>query len=402
MKKILLKSASKINSIIEVFEDGAKTLYTLKANSKIAPLKNSARETTKKIRDALAPNGLTLQDFSSEKSSTIASLIMGSNVGGGWFLSTCSDISAANPQTTTPKETTPKENESEGFEIIASSTTQEEKEKETTTSEKVENPKPKKEITKKQLEKLIDICERTENLFKEIDYSYQGTPIYNDRIENSFYTSKTIENARAVFYDFALVIGAPLEILDQIEGKINSLEFESIWEDLEALKKENPNAIPHKINNRLDIYFGAGGSGKTTKATRENPNARVISASATQDPSTLFGEFDITSKTFKPSALADAMQNGEKIIIDEFMLYSDEVLERLQAITDEKKIIYDNFLKCNIEIKEGFKIIATMNLLRPLPSALATRANYLNFDKDFKASTRQRLERLLSRDAIIK
>lgn len=384
MKKLLIKSTSKINAIIEVNVQEKQTTYTLKSGSLLADPKKSLRDRTLKIRNEIASkNNITNQDYSSTKSSEIASLVMGSNVGGGRFLSTCKDASTT-PQKTTPQNTT---NEVEAFEAVASTTTT----TQATTKQKITT----KEITKEQLEKLVNICERAENLFKEIDYQYQGTPIYNDRVENSFYNSKTMQDAKSVFYDYALVIGAPVEILEQIEGKTDSLEFGEIWNDLQKLKKENPSSIPHKINKRLVVYFGAGGTGKTTRATMENPNSRVIVASATQDPSILFGEFDMTTKTFKPSAIAEAMQNGEPIIIDEFMLYSDEVLERFQAITDEKSKIFDNFLKQDINIKDGFKIIATMNLLRPLPSALATRATFLNFDKEFKATTKARLTRLL-------
>ena len=382
MKKLLVKTTSSINATIEVNVQGEQTTYTLKSGSLIAEPKKSLRDRTLKIRGEIAAtNNITTIDYTTTKPSEIGSLVMGSNVGGGWFLSTCKEPS------TTPQQPT---SEAQAFENVATTTTQPIA-KTTTTKAKTTT----KEITEEQLEKLVNICERTENLFKEIDYQYQGTPIYNDRVENSFYNSATIQDAKSVFYDYALVIGAPVEILEQIEGKTDSLEFGEIWSDLQSLKKENKQVIPHKINKRLEIYFGAGGTGKTTRATMENPSARVIVASATQDPSTLFGEFDMTTKTFKPSAIAQAMQNGETIIIDEFMLYSDEVLERFQAITDEKSKVFDNFLKQDITIKDGFKIIATMNLLRPLPSALATRANFLNFDKQFKATTKARLTRLL-------
>lgn len=374
--------------MIEVDVQEEQTTYTLKSGSVLAEPKKSLRDRTLKIRSEIAPqNNTTNQDYTSTKASEIGSLVMGSNVGSGWFLSTCKDASTT-PQTTTPQNTT---NEAQAFENVASITTQATTKTTTTTKQKTTT----KEITQEQLEKLVNICERTENLFKEIDYQYQGTPIYNDRVENSFYNATTLQDAKSVFYDYALVIGAPVEILEQIEGKTDSLEFSEIWNDLQSLKKDNKQVIPHKINKRLVVYFGAGGTGKTTRATMENPSARVIVASATQDPSTLFGEFDMTTKSFKPSAIAEAMQNGETIIIDEFMLYSDEVLERFQAITDEKQKVFDNFLKQDITVKDGFKIIATMNLLRPLPSALATRATFLNFDSNFKATTKARITRLL-------
>lgn len=388
MKKLLVKTTSSINATIEVNVQEDQTTYTLKSGSLLAEPKKSLRDRTLKIRSEIAPtNNTTNQDYTSTKSSEIASLVMGSNVGGGRFLSTCKDANTT-PQNITPQNTT---SEAQAFENVATTTTTQATTKTTTTKAKTTT----KEITQDQLEKLVNICERTENLFKEIDYQYQGTPIYNDRIENSFYNAATMQDAKSVFYDYALVIGAPVEILEQIEGKTDSLEFGEIWSDLQQLKKDNPSTIPHKINKRLEIYFGAGGTGKTTRATMENPSARVVVASATQDPSTLFGEFDMSTKSFKPSAIAEAMENGETIIIDEFMLYSDEVLERFQAITDEKSKVFDNFLKQDITIKDGFKIIATMNLLRPLPSALATRATFLNFDRNFKATTKARLTRLL-------
>ena len=126
----------------------------------------------------------------------------------------------------------------------------------------------------------------------------------------------------------------------------------------------------------------------TTKAIKENPHAIVVVASPTKDPENAFGAFDMKTKVFEPSIISECALNGSVLIIDEILLFSNEFLIRLQGLLDKKDEFYDEISKQTIKIHDGFKIIATCNLIRPLPAAIATRANFYNFDKKYKPSTR--------------
>jgi midasin (ATPase involved in ribosome maturation) len=130
----------------------------------------------------------------------------------------------------------------------------------------------------------------------------------------------------------------------------------------------------------LEIFYGPAGTGKTSRAIAENPTATRIVASATQDPSELFtrnvvndhGGVDVVL-----TELGQAMVDGKPIIIDEVNLYQQCVMTRLQGATDGGKFLTDNGV--NLTIKDGFKIVGTMNLetnlgKATLPDPLVSRA----------------------------
>ena len=82
--------------------------------------------------------------------------------------------------------------------------------------------------------------------------------------------------------------------------------------------------------------------------------------------------------TFIPSALQKAMIDGNVICLDEINLLPFESLRFLQSILDNKDVI--NYKGQDIHIKEGFKIIGTMNLkvngqTFGLPEPLVDRAD---------------------------
>lgn len=138
--------------------------------------------------------------------------------------------------------------------------------------------------------------------------------------------------------------------------KLDSPEFESILLDLAKIN------ITKKINNRIKIYFGPAGTGKTTQAINENPNSKIIVCNGNMEPSDLFEEFSFSDgkPEFKKSAFVEAMEEGKSIILDEINLLNMHCLRALQTITDNKDVF--SYKNKNISIKDGFKVIGTMNL----------------------------------------
>lgn len=198
-----------------------------------------------------------------------------------------------------------------------------------------------------------------------------------------------------------------------VDGKTPSNEFMSIIYDMKKLPKVEP------INTRLKIYYGLPGSGKTYDAEKE---ALGMKFPMTSDvlPSDLYEVFDFTKGSmqqyaayksaaaqasaamttsnqkdivgmleeikqeisnghpiFTKSPLRIAMENGLTILLDEINLATIPTLRALQSITDGSKTILSPKGE-KIEIKEGFKIIGTMNLnvgteKYPLPEPLVDR-----------------------------
>lgn len=156
--------------------------------------------------------------------------------------------------------------------------------------------------------------------------------------------------------------------------KMKSQEFENILNEF----KVTPS---HKVNNRFKLYYGAQGTGKTTQAMQESDNVCMVCHSAML-PSDLMEDFKFVDgkAQFTPSALQNAMVNGTVIVLDEINLLPFESLRFLQSILDGKsEIVYKGQ---TIKIKDGFKIIGTMNLrvnncVYALPEPLVDRAEEL-------------------------
>ena len=134
------------------------------------------------------------------------------------------------------------------------------------------------------------------------------------------------------------------------------------------------------VNNRLDIYYGPAGTGKTTQAAFES-SGRVVPCHSGMMPEDLLEVFDFNdvngNPVYKPSALQIAMKEGKKVCLDEINLLPFETVRFLQTLTDGKSSII--FKDQVIQIRSGFKIIGTMNLkvgnqIFPLPAPLVDRA----------------------------
>lgn len=144
--------------------------------------------------------------------------------------------------------------------------------------------------------------------------------------------------------------------LTAIADKMSSFEFDNIMKDLATYEPT------HRINNRLVLYYGSQGTGKTTEAMKEADNNVMVCHSAML-PSDLMEDFEFVDgkANFKPSALQRAIVEGMPIVLDEINLLPFESLRFLQSILDGKTQF--TYKGKDIYIAEGFKIYGTMNLV---------------------------------------
>ena len=142
----------------------------------------------------------------------------------------------------------------------------------------------------------------------------------------------------------------------EVKEKIKSAEFDEILKGIRSYGEP-----AHTVNNRLKVYYGAAGTGKTTLAQSETDN-RCIVCNASMLPADLMEDFVFTDghPDFNPSLLYDCMEKGLPIVLDEINLLPFDSLRFLQGITDGKSIV--SYKNREIHIKEGFQIIGTMNL----------------------------------------
>lgn len=138
--------------------------------------------------------------------------------------------------------------------------------------------------------------------------------------------------------------------------KVKSDEFKALVEKFAQFRLNG-----EKINSRLVIYEGIPGGGKTTKAMRE-ANGNCIICNSSMIPSDLIEDFKLKDGkgNLIPSPLRHAMENGEKILLDEINTLTMDCFRFLQGLTDNKESF--KFKDEEIEINEGFQIIGTMNL----------------------------------------
>lgn len=165
---------------------------------------------------------------------------------------------------------------------------------------------------------------------------------------------------------------------DSICEKIKSDEFKTICENMFKCASGN------KVNNRLEIYYGPAGTGKTTAAVNKYPEAKVTVCNENMDSTDLMKTFSFNDENgnpvFKPSSLQIDMIEGNPHILDEINLLPLSSLRYLQGILDGKKEI--EFEGKTIKIADGFKIIGTMNLIVNgqvfnLPEPIVDRASVL-------------------------
>jgi len=210
-------------------------------------------------------------------------------------------------------------------------------------------------------DKIITFCK---------DFEFKPDP----RLLNSLLFE---QNPSQFIVDTMRLTNYPQELIDLAESKFKCREWKDLMKTLKSVKPTHG-----RFNQRLEIYYGAAGTGKTTLAKAKYPNAVKLVASASADPDDLFTAFNPETKKYELTALGSAAVQGQPIIIDEANLYNQVCLERLQGITDADTSIKDRTF--DINIKEGFKVIITMNLETnmgkfPLPSPLVSRASEIKY-----------------------
>lgn len=207
------------------------------------------------------------------------------------------------------------------------------------------------------------------NFFTEFDFEP------NFRFINTFTRTK---NKKEYVRNYFNLIDNPAK--DAITDKMKSLEFVDILSNFGRL-------VPTKqINNRLKLYYGSQGTGKTTQAIKESSGVMVCHSAML--PNDLMEDFKfIDGKAhFIPSALQKAMTSGNVITLDEINLLPFESLRFLQSILDGK--LEFEYKDTTIKIADGFKVIGTMNLkvngmVYGLPEPLIDRCEVI---KEFKLS----------------
>lgn len=229
-------------------------------------------------------------------------------------------------------------------------------------------PAPAKAEPKKPSAELVEIAHAWRMFFSEFQFTPQA------RFLNSIAAySKPGDAAEYIRNSFALV-NSPFAA--DVAAKLESAEARDL------LRRTVAVPVSRRINNRLSIWYGEAGSGKTTTAGLENPEAEKVACNASMTPDELFRGFyfEDGKPAFRPCALRSAMENGKTVILDEINLLSLECLRALQTVTDGKDAVNINGER--IEIRDGFRVVGTMNLTVgdqtfPLPPPLVDRAGDL-------------------------
>ena len=221
-------------------------------------------------------------------------------------------------------------------------------------------PKIDKKKIKNTLKKFIDF-------FSEFSFE----PNY--RFVNTFSYCNTISEAIEYTTRYFELSDSPYT--NSIIEKMKSPEFNEIALELVNITPST------KINTRFKLYYGSAGTGKTTTAMKEADGNCMVCHSAML-PSDLMEDFKFEEgkAAFQPSSLYKAITEGKKIVLDEINLLPFESLRFLQSILDGKKEF--NYKGINVQIKDGFQIIGTMNLnvngsVYSLPEPLVDRAEQI-------------------------
>ena len=235
------------------------------------------------------------------------------------------------------------------------------------TNKKTSKQAPKQEQAQKEAIPVDDTLkfkmatlEKIEKFFNDfsIDVAKSNRFINTLHITSVF---KGVEEAKKYISDYVRLIDHP--DVEDIENKLNAIEVDDFIDDLRAIP------VNKYINKRLEVLYGPAGTGKTTKAIIDHPNAKVIACHPDMSSEQLFQvvTFSETSTgdaqiKYNKSMLVEAMEKGEAVILDEINILPFEAQRTLQTITDNKSFI-DTECFGRINIKEGFQIIGTMNLI---------------------------------------
>lgn len=375
----------KAGSIVSAF-----SAYTLNAPqfSKLVSLRNNNSTTN------ASGNIIITNDIVCSSSSQCASLIYGASKSGNVVFKQQQGKPRQKATTTTTSNVNTTTNQASNVNTTTTTTNPT-----TTTSQDVDKQdadndgnKATKKQAKQQVDAIafkVDTIEKIQNFCKDFEYKPDG------RIINTMYYSK--DPTEFLINTMELTFGKNFnENLDLIKNTLTKCEWKDLMSDLKKITPTHP-----QTNERLAIYYGDAGTGKTemacfeygvkTKVNQNNPNfvenknVKKIVANKTQDPADLFTYFNPKTRVFELTEIGIAMQNGYPIIIDEANLYSSACFQRLQGILDNTSSVSERGI--DISIKDGFKVIMTLNLetnvdgKRPLPNPIVSRAKEIrNFN----------------------
>lgn len=208
-----------------------------------------------------------------------------------------------------------------------------------------DNETAEEKISRKVREALSDLID----FFTEFSF----TPSF--RFVNSLAHALAADksNGPAYITNYFKLIDSPYA--GEVEKKMYSAEFIDILERLSEAERTK------HINNRFRIYYGSQGTGKTTMAMSETDNLCMV-CNSSMLPADLMEDFtfDDGKASFHPSILARCMEEGKPIVMDEINLLPFDSLRFLQGIFDGKTEF--QYKGHTVHIKEGFKVIGTMNL----------------------------------------
>ena len=199
-------------------------------------------------------------------------------------------------------------------------------------------------------DKLVNGLKGLIDFFTEFSF----TPSFRFTNTFAFMLQKNRDIAREYVNNYFSLMDSSYK--KEIAQKIKSAEFEKIMDNI--AQYGDPDMV---VNSRLKIYYGAAGTGKTTRAQEEAEN-RCIVCNSSMLPADLMEDFIFKdgNPDFNPSLLWECMEQGKTIVMDEINLLPFDSLRFLQGLVDGKtEFFYKNR---PVHIKDGFKIIGTMNL----------------------------------------
>lgn len=226
-------------------------------------------------------------------------------------------------------------------------------------------------MTEKETAFVVDLFDKLINFFSEFEFDCSY------RFINTWLNQLKEKKGKSYVINYLTLIDSPY--VAEVTEKMKSQEFKAIVDQLKIIPVEK------HINKRFALYYGPQGTGKTTMALKESNNNCIICHSSML-PADLIEDFTFNDgkATFQPSKLCKAMMEGYAITLDEINLLPFDSIRFLQGLLDDKaQFDYKGY---TIHIKEGFKIIGTMNLkvngsIYGLPEPIVDRAYDL---KEFK------------------
>lgn len=365
-----------VKAVVIDHENGS---YTIKTGSIIRPAQTSLRTNLLALRQ-VSVNPVTdtevIKDITLTSLSAIASILSGSMTNGNKYFGLTSTprapkATATSAPTSAPVSTpTPTPTTSEETSDTAQTTP------DTPKSEPTSDTAPtdtKVSVSKKDRQKLVkdidNLCEQ---------WGFTCDP----RMKDNLLYLANLDERKGYLHNCAELEGFDDSLLEVCENLLNNAEFSSISDSLDLIKGDIRNK---KINKRLSIYFGNAGTGKTSKARNENPNAIFEVARENDKPSELFTTFNPTTNKYEKTPLALCAESGGTYILDEGNLLPRACWSRLQSMLDNTTSFIDRGIE--IKIADSFKFITTMNLetnfgKRPLPNPIVSRACEIRkFDK---------------------